>query len=285
MLQHISNWALQEDRISTLLLVGSKAGNGKQDELSDYDISVFGTYDDFEPNDDWLQKINPTLFCIHDQFEWNRLIIPTRLVIFENGKKADFAFHPTSLLELMIQTGKLSSTYDCGYKIIIDKTGLANHLPKASHQAYIHPAPSLPEFTKAFNEFWFEVYHVAKYLSRNDLWTVKFREGEMKKWLLNMLEWNTAARSGFSISISKDGKNIKDWLAASYYQQLDQCFSNWDRASGISALHACVNLFDQVSKETALFLGFAVDDYAAGRIYQFVNQLIPNSHAETSIKD
>jgi aminoglycoside 6-adenylyltransferase len=285
MLQQISNWALQEDRISTLLLVGSLARNGKQDELSDYDISVFGSYTDFASNDDWLQKISPILLCIHEQFEWNQLIIPTRLVIFENGKKADFAFHPTILLESMIQSKKLSATYDSGYKIILDKEGRAKYLPKATGKGYIHPVPTSSEFTKAFNEFWFEAYHVVKYLFRKDLWIVKFREGEMKKWLLKMLEWNAAVKSGFLIPIPNNGKNIRDWLSSPYYHQLSKCFSNWDQASGISALKACLTLFEEVAKETALIMQFSVDESLADGIQQFVNQLIPNSHAETKIKD
>src|ERR1700722_11530892 len=100
-----------------------------------------------------------------------------------------------------------------------------------------------------------------------------------------MLEWNAAARAGFLFSISDDGKKIKDWVEDRYYQQLDKCFSNWNQDSGISALEACLNLFEEVAKETALLLQFSINESVSAGIRQFVKQLIPFSHGEANIKD
>ena len=264
MLDLIMEWALPEEGIRTVLLVGSRAANGKQDKLSDYDISVFGRYDEFATHDDWLKKIGPYLVCVHDQFDWEEILIPTRLVIFENGIKADFAFHPNPLLEQMIDKRQLSPTYDAGYKVILDKDGRADCLPKASLLGYTLKAPTQNEFSNAWNEFWFEAYHVAKYLHRNDLWIAGLRGEWMKKWLLKMLEWNASAKSGFSLCIQNDGKNLRNWIDAKYYARLDPCFSGWGQSTGIASLYACLDLFSGITKETALILRLAVDNKVEG---------------------
>ncbi len=49
------------------------------------------------------------------------------------------------------------------------------------------------DFQRNIKEFWFEVYHVGKYIFRHDLWTAKFRDWSAKEWLRQMLEWNIGA--------------------------------------------------------------------------------------------
>jgi len=41
-LEKIINWANSKDEIRALILSGSLTAKGKKDELSDYDIAVFG---------------------------------------------------------------------------------------------------------------------------------------------------------------------------------------------------------------------------------------------------
>ena len=89
-------------------MVGSLAGQGKKDHLSDLDISIFGSHFDFISDDAWLDAIAPNIVCIHEQFQWDDFIIPTRLTIFDKGVKVDFSFHPISLLEKMVNQQKLS---------------------------------------------------------------------------------------------------------------------------------------------------------------------------------
>jgi aminoglycoside 6-adenylyltransferase len=173
MINQIRDWAAEEASIRTVLLVGSRAGDGKQDLLSDYDISLFGSFDKFAILDDWLNKIGPHLICIRDRFFWDENLVPTRLVIFENGTKADFAFHPSELLEKMIDSNQLSPTYDSGYQVIVDKDDRTANLPPASWRAYRLRVPSQEEFSNVRNEFWFEAYHVAKYLYRKDFWVAR----------------------------------------------------------------------------------------------------------------
>ncbi len=136
MLDKIINWATQQTGIVVMLLVGSRAGNNF-DALSDCDISIFGEDYSYIKNDNWLHEIQDHWVCIHEKFMWNETKIPTRLVIFEDAVKVDFAFHPLSLLYEMIDEQKLSPAYDSGFKILLDKENIAARLPPPSLQAYL----------------------------------------------------------------------------------------------------------------------------------------------------
>ncbi len=56
-LEKIINWAKSIQNIRALLLTGSRASKGPVDELSDYDLAVFGNDFDFINDDEWLNQI------------------------------------------------------------------------------------------------------------------------------------------------------------------------------------------------------------------------------------
>ena len=274
MLPQILDWANNEEGIRIVLMVGSRAIPGKSDDLSDYDFSIFGTYDAFRVNDDWLKRIQPPCICIHAEFPWDSIQIPTRLVIFENGIKVDFAFHPLYLIERMIVSQQLFPDYHAGYKVVLDKENIAHQLPKASLKAFLIRLPSQTEFMNAVNEFWFEAYHVAKYLHRKDLWVTKFRDEAMKTWLLKMLEWNAAAFSQLPLSSGPNGKNLRAWVQKKYYGKLGNCFSGWSASSGRKALFETIGLFKEVATETALQLQYPYDTKPGDRISAIISKFL-----------
>jgi len=65
------------------------------------------------------------------------------------------------------------------------RAGLAHRVLVDKDAAFAHEAvgpplvrPELPadaEFRRVVDEFWFEAYHVAKYLARDELWRTKLR--------------------------------------------------------------------------------------------------------------
>ncbi len=82
--------------------------------------------------------------------------------------KVDFAFYPIEILQ------KMSQGFNCGYTILLDQKNLTKKLPQPFDTGFRIPLPSEREFTDLVREFWFEIYHVAKYIKRRDLWSVKF---------------------------------------------------------------------------------------------------------------
>ena len=140
MLDQIMRWAEKNQSVRAMLLVGSLASAGKRDEFSDYDLSLFGEGFGFIEKDDWLKEIANPVLCIHENFFWDDTWIPTRLTIFENFIKSDFAFHPSSLLRKMVDQQHLSPTYDAGYQVLLDKDGLAKTFFSCLHKRKIYSA-------------------------------------------------------------------------------------------------------------------------------------------------
>ena len=54
---------------------------------------------------------------------------PTWLVIFEGSRKVDFSLLPLANLRDTIDAGPLPELYDRGYRVLLDKDGLAARLP------------------------------------------------------------------------------------------------------------------------------------------------------------
>ncbi|HMH33535.1 MAG TPA: aminoglycoside 6-adenylyltransferase, partial [Puia sp.] len=202
---------------------------------------------------------------------------------FENHAKVDFSFHPLSLLENMVSTKKLNQTYDAGYQVLLDKDGITGQLPKPSFQAYRIARPTEHEFENCQNEFWFESYHVAKYIMRFDLWAAKIRDHDMKKWLLAMLEWNAATRSNFTLSIKREGKYISDWIHPAYKSRMGACFAGWDALAQHSALMASLDLFRTVAKETASLLDYAYKEKPDQNLSNYIATLIPYTDGQSPL--
>lgn len=180
-LQKIINWANAIESIRAVILSGSLTGKGKQDFLSDYDIAVYGNDFSFIENNDWLNSIQKYWVCIHDQFEFLGYKIPARLTIFDGYFKVDFSFHPMEELQKMIDDKKLPDDYNIGYEVLLDKDHLLKDLPKPTYKGFVLIKPDEKNFNENGKEFWFECYHVAKYLYRNDLWVAKTRDHAAKK--------------------------------------------------------------------------------------------------------
>ena len=88
----------------------------------------------------------------------------------------------------------LDPLYERGYEVLLDKQGVTQQLPPAT-EYLILAVPSEDEFAFTVEEFWFEATHMPRYLSRGDLWVVKFRDWTMKCDLLRILEWRAIAQS------------------------------------------------------------------------------------------
>lgn len=272
-LQKVINWGENNNCIKALILTGSLAGKGKVDELSDLDIAVFGTDFTFIQNDDWLSHIDNVWVCIHDQFSFEDHIIPTRLTIFNEGLKIDFSFHPVELLGKLAERKDLPESYKNGYKILLDKTGVANKLAQPGYNAYLLLRPDLKSFQNNENEFWFECYHVARYLKRGDLWTAKVRDKDVKKNLLEMLQWHHVARHNNNFNPRPYGREMHNWLEESLWGRLYGCYSGFDKESSRVALNNTISLYREVTKQVAVHFHFEYNEMLDTHLSSFTEHL------------
>jgi aminoglycoside 6-adenylyltransferase len=176
-LSRIVNWAEQEAPVRALILEGSRAEKGEADELSDYDVNMFIM--DPEPytqDDRWISAIGDVWVYIPEKVTHHGQVFATRLVIYQAGVKVDFILYSTDMLREFAHADPLPEHYDIGYRVLLDKDGVTAAMPSSSRNAFRRGQPTETTFLACIHEFWFEAYHVAKYLRRRDLWPAKGRD-------------------------------------------------------------------------------------------------------------
>jgi len=273
-LDHFLAWAEKNAAIRGVILTGSRAASGAtNDSLSDYDVAIFGG-DDFIKTDGWLDEFQEFWVCIHDQFHLLGIEIPTRLVIFNDELKIDFSFHPMRILNKILSTQEVPDDFNIGYTILLDKDNILSQIKAPTFIGFSIKRPGEDDFRKNVDEFWFEVFHVAKYLSRNDLWAAKFRDFSTKNLLLQMLQWNEGSKREWGFSPKPHGKEMKGWVDANTWERLHACFGSFDSADSWTALQATVQLYREVAIETSRSLHYAYNQNLDDRISKFIKKAI-----------
>jgi len=273
-LDKIVAWATGEEPIRGLVLQGSKAEPGATDRLSDYDINVFVTeHAPYTDDDAWMSTIADVWVYIPEKGYHNGKQYPNRLVIFRGGVKVDFSFLPATALEDFAESDPLPDFYDCGYQLLLDKDAVAKSMCPPSFTAYRRGKPTSQEFRECVCEFWFEAYHIAKYLWRDDLWIAKFRDWTTKEQLMKMIQWSERGKHAWDLKTHPLGKQMKSWVCPKTWESLHRCFGRFDREDAWRAMFATLELFGRVARETAQLLGCEYPAEIEDNIVSFAKEL------------
>ena len=269
LIERLMAWAEAEDNIRALIQTGSIARqDGSADRLSDRDIEIIaGDREPLLADDAWFHDIGPVMVALRLE---NGDFFDTRLVFFEGGRKIDFTVADRSRLDVMIGTNRLDDLYERGYRVLLDKDGLAAALPPAIGSSPRRPLPTPAEFAATVNEFWFEVAHMPMYLMRGELWVVKFRDWTMKEMLLRMLEWHALATRGPETDTWYIGTKLRRWTDAETWDEIHEVFARFDRADSWRGLVATMTLFTRLTRETAAALGLSYPVRAEQSVTSYV---------------
>ena len=274
MLKKCIDWAQQENTIRSLILTGSRARNETIDFLADYDLSLFvADASKYILNNAWLATLGNTWVVVADHIQVNGTQYPTRLVIFEGGIKVDFTFYDVAVLKTLEPDNDLYKRFAHGCKVLLDKDALTTLLTVAPLKKIVPEKPSQQEFETIVNEFFFEVYHVAKYLHRNDLWHAKFRDWAAKEFLLRMIEWHERTHNGWNYNTYYLGVHMPSWISSETWNDLQQTFGHFDAQDSWQALHATIALFRKLATQTAHALGYAYPSNVDKNITSFVREI------------
>jgi len=243
-LDKILEWAKDNDNIVAVIITGSHSRNDyKVDEFSDYDVELIANdIESLTDSNDWIYNFGRVV--IIEAFDEGQ-DYPTRLAIFSDGIKVDFTLASKQRVLNMKKNG-LNGLYNRGFKVLIDKTGITRQLEKPSG-APIKQPPTEKEYLDSINEFFFEAAHIPKYLARQDLWVVKFRDWTMKEMMLKMLEWYAICEDP-SKDVWNIGSHMKDWLDNETWQELNTVYSKFEAADCWHSLLASITLFRRISK-------------------------------------
>lgn len=267
-LTRVIEWAEREKPIRALILVGSRAGKQPVDEFADFDIGIFAeTHLPYTQDNEWLFDIRKVWVFVPERFSRKNEIVPTRLVIFEGGIKVDFAFYSLHVLDELVRDG---DELNAGFKVLLDKDGKTRRLKPASFANSKRAKPTETEFIARINEFWYETYYAAKYLRRGELWLAKFIDCNLKKFLLEIIEWNEQSKHNWDYETYYLGKDMKSWASADTWENLHQTFAHFDSDDSWDSLFATMSLFRRLAKETARMLNFSYPQEVDRNMSEFV---------------
>ncbi len=245
---NVKRWGEEQEAVRLLILVGSRADGKFVDDLADFDVQVFATdYEKYIHDNEWLSEIGNVWICVQDEYDDVGEVGPTRLVIYEGGFKIDFAFYTMRMLPRKKWTETL--------QVLLDKDGVTATIQPPTRNNH-GTLPTQQDFTRVAEEFWFEVYHVAKYLKRQELWLAKSRDWAAKILLLRMIEWNEQIRDGSNSQIYEDGRHMKSWISPDTWAELDKSFAHFDLVDSWQSLMGMTRLFRDLAIVTAVKLGF-----------------------------
>lgn len=240
-------WCAQDDRVSAVILTGSRARHERVDRFSDLDVELISPCPERLADDEsWIAGVGDPMVVL--PFDLDHLT--TRLVVYAGGRKIDFGIWPEDRIQQMIDGG-LDELYDRGYRVLLDKGSLTTDLPAPKLAAPVPPLPDQAEFARLESEFWFEATQVAVYLVRQDLWVVKFRENTMHQCLLTMLEWQAQSDPSGPRFTWHLGHHIDEWLSKEDYEAAGAVFTHFDGADTIRGIQAAMDLFEQATTAAA----------------------------------
>jgi len=277
--RRIVKWATNEKAISALILCGSRARIVRPaDEWADLDLEMYVDDVQFFCDDArWIEQFGTV--WTHLQLEEDGADV--LLVLYDGAKKVDFHIFPVATLERAVAAQTLPSAYLRGYRVLLDKNGLAGQLPPPLIEPLTHDRPEPADFAFQVNAFWYGAVYVAWQIRRRNLWVVKFRDWTMKEHLLQMIEWHTQAANAWQVDTWNDGHFLTEWASPRIVASLHDAFGHFNATDSWRALLATMELFGQLARETAARLEISYPD----RLEQKVTAYVQGLYEQDTLRD
>ncbi len=243
-------WADTQPTLRAAIAVGSRERTDPPpDEWSDLDLMLFLIHpEDFARQQDWIVSLGEPWAAILNHLpsgeaEW--------LVTFAGGYNVDFVLVDAGGLDWLAQAVPLPEPFARGYRILVDKDGLAARISPPTGRP---PAPALPsaeEFSHVVSGFWYTAYYAAKQIRRGDLFVAKVRQGNLVEYLMKMLAWHAQVTRGTEADIWHMGRFMERWADPQALAGLPALFAYYDALDSWRALLDALPLFRRLAQETA----------------------------------
>ncbi|HET9981363.1 MAG TPA: aminoglycoside 6-adenylyltransferase [Ktedonobacterales bacterium] len=260
-LARIVAWAEEQPLVRAVVLESSRTVAGAPlDRFSDYDILlVVAETRPFSEDNDWQRFFGEPLTRFGDAKETLGFTTYFRLVFYQDHTKIDFAIWPVELLREVVERQESTDLLDWGYRVLLDKDGLAARLPAPTRTAHIPRKPSEREYLALVEEFWWEATYVAKNLWRDELVMARYNLDVVMRseLLLPMLEWRVELDRDWSWKPGMGGRGLKRALPPDLWAAFERTYAgpgipeNWDATFAMTAL------FRRVAREVGDALSYA----------------------------
>ncbi len=267
-------WAESRPDIRAAQVVGSWE-RGEGDPLwSDLDIEFFTTRPlAYRRSTDWIEAIMPLWMAAPDDYGtlvkhwWARFADHwTWFVTLEGGIAVDFFVTHHRVLVWRTITRRLRGRPPADHgAILLDKDGRLGRVGGVPWKVSRPPAPpDADRFLWVVFQFWGAADRAVRKLGRGDLLEAKtITDMELKKHLFTMLEWHTAACTGWKVPIPYRRRFPERWADPRAAAALTQVYAHYDPADVARALRATCDLFGWLAPETAALLDQA---FPAGQV-------------------
>ena len=249
-------WARQNENIRTVLMTSSRANPyAFTDLFTDYDVELFvNNLDALEKDDGWLNRFGSLIKkVVLQDGNWR-----TRLVLYEDGTKIDFQISTNDYIEDLAGMKELPAKYDNGYKVLLDKDGLAKQIPVPSYKAYITKKPTHEQFAETINSFWGDTAYVANSLWRDELYFAKYMLDNVIRfnYLQPVIEWYLGVKYDWTVNPNKFGRWFKRYLDSDTWTELEGTYAGAGIEENWEALFRTADLFSRLGQEVGNSLGY-----------------------------
>jgi aminoglycoside 6-adenylyltransferase len=250
------------EKIRLFTLEGSLTNtNIPKDEFQDYDFTYFVTdMDHFKKSDDWLGYFGKRI--ITQKPEAMELYPPelgnwfSYLMIFEDGTKIDLTLIPLNEYEDYFRNS------DGLVKVLLDKDNLIQNPVIPTDSKYHIQKPSEQSFDDCCNEFWMTATYVVKGLARKEiLFAIYLMNSAFRPSLHTMLRWKVGMETGFSLSIGKSDKFLKEYISEDVWNKVLSTYDMGSYQKMWEALHTSIELFRETSHFIAETYGYKYPSY------------------------
>ncbi|MBS1121912.1 MAG: hypothetical protein H6Q90_4140, partial [Deltaproteobacteria bacterium] len=266
-------WAEQRPDVRAVVFQGSRSRKSNHPSYSQpdrwSDMDAYVLVDDTRPfleSTDWLAQLGTPWFSFAGQLPENCPEVTRYCLVFPGALQVDVIVVPVSYVMAELE----EPTPDCvyivqqGVRVAVDKMGLRD-----KKLCQLNAAPTLPpvsrrtpteaEFHRTVNEFWFECAGVAKKLRRGEVWrgVALINTSLAAKSLLALVEWNAVATHGPTYNVWFDGRYLEWWADPARVERLRGVFAPYDREGAWTALLAIMDVFEELSIDTAARLRFS----------------------------
>ena len=226
--------------------------------------------DKYVNDDSWQRDIGEVWHCYNVSEDYWMAVI-----FAPHGTRFDITIESVEELGKLVTNEPSSGPNECtlGYRVLVDKDDMTSTMAPPFSKRLLYERPSESKFSEAVDKFWHEAHNVAKYLAREDMWAAKHRDWNTHRCLLPMLEWHAHANHGWDYDTAHIGKRMRTWIDPEIWEALHRTFASFGVEESWNALFATIDLFKQLSSETAEKLNYQYPDDVSRNMINLIKSM------------
>jgi aminoglycoside 6-adenylyltransferase len=248
--------------------------------MSDYDINlVIRDVTGWAADRSWINAFGEVLIAYWDPVETDfetGLPQSGNIVQYADGLKIDFLLWPVGLLEHLSLEPSLPAELDAGYRVLLDKDGVASALPAPTYSGYTPSPPNRETYLQNVNDFFVGVPYVAKCFVRDEILPAKWvLDYDMRYvYLLPMLEWRMECDHSWSVSPGVNGRGLKRRLPPDLWNAFEATFAGAGIAENRDALFRMIVFYRRIARDVAAHLGYDYPDDLDRRVTALAREIL-----------